>query len=410
MDAPSEAVTGSIFYEITVTGPGAAPTGNVALSDGNSTCDTGLLVAGGGGCSLIEATGTYQITASFNAPDKALPGMGLGRANYAAASVTTTEVVNETSTVLVVSKSLLTYGSEQGETFTATVTWAPQVTPASGMVLVKAGTLELCEISLNEAFVPDPPNPPTPVETGSCSPNAGELPSGHYGVVADYLGLPGDFLGSTSSSQSVMVNAAASSTILSLSSSTTTYGSENKEKLTAIVRGPVGAPYPTGTAIITAGSRKLCIVTLEHGTGSCSLARTELSVGRHAMLARYSGAASLLASTSAGDPTLLVGRAATSTSLSLSPATVAFRAEHRVRISVDVVAPGGLGFATGTVLVTSGSRTICAIALVHGKGSCLLARGALPVGSHRISARYEGSSELHGSMATRLVTVVKPVG
>ena len=75
---------------------------------------------------------------------------------------------------------------------------------------------------------------------------------------------------------------------------------------------------------------------------------------------------------------------------------------------MEVAAPAAVGFAKGTVLVTSGSKVLCSVVLVHGKGSCLLAPAELPVGSHRVSARYEGSPELHGSMATRVLTVVKP--
>ena len=113
----------------------------------------------------------------------------------------------------------------------------------------------------------------------ACSLTAGELAPGTYSSIATYLGLTGEFVGSTSSPQSGDGEAGASSTSLTLSSSTTTYGSENKERLTATVSGPAVSPYATGHVIFVTGSRKLCSLTLDRGIGRCTLSRTELSVG-----------------------------------------------------------------------------------------------------------------------------------
>src|SRR5208283_2537657 len=108
LSGPSSAVTGEIFYNVTVGGGGATPTGSVEISDTNTKCSA-VLIAGIGSCYLQEKTGNYQLTANYT------PASGDG--NYLAASGTANEVVDESNTVLSVSAGTLVYGLEQSASF-----------------------------------------------------------------------------------------------------------------------------------------------------------------------------------------------------------------------------------------------------------------------------------------------------
>jgi hypothetical protein len=134
LSGPSSAVTGHITYNVTVAGQGALPTGTVTVSDGTSTCSTNKLSQGIAACSLLEATGTYDVTAKYT-----------GDSNYAAATGDATEIVNESATSLTVSSATIVYGLEQTTSFSVTVTWPPGApTQTGGSAAVMAGSQTLC--------------------------------------------------------------------------------------------------------------------------------------------------------------------------------------------------------------------------------------------------------------------------
>ena len=304
---PSEAINGSIFYVVTVSGPGESATGNVVISDGTNTCTT---TVSQGGCGLAENTGTYQIEATYE-----------GDGDYLSASSTTAEVVNETVTSLALSKSALTYGGEQGESFTATVTWPPGAPVPTGTVLVVAGRRTLCVTSPLQLTYVEVDGVPSPITTGACAltaKQASEIGAGTYMVAAEYQPAKGiELVGSTSPAAPLTVSAAPTSTTLSLSSGKTSYGSENGETLRTAVSGPAGLSFVTGGVTISAASKVLCVVRLKKGTGGCALSRAQLAIGRHLIVADYAGSTNLVTSRSTSRM-LLVARASTSTSLSMS--------------------------------------------------------------------------------------------
>ncbi|MFZ2056504.1 MAG: Ig-like domain repeat protein, partial [Acidimicrobiales bacterium] len=393
LSGPSSAVTGLISYEVTVSGRGATPSGKVTVSDGTSTCTSALNAEGIGGCALQEDTGSYPVKAGYTGDD-----------NYRAASATTTEVVNETTTSLDVSTSTLVYGLEQSANFSVTV-YPPvgdDTAPSGTTVQLIAGKQTLCVTSPLVVTTVTVTNPVSgqPVQiteaTAACHLAPAAVAAGKYSVTADFPGESGSFVGSTSTSVPLTVVSAPTSTTLSVSNSTTSYGSESSETLTTRVSGPAGPSYVTGSVTFKTGSRTLCVTTLANGTGKCTLTRFQLSVGRYSLVADYQGTKSLVSSSSK-PLTLSVVAASTSTALSLSRTTVAFRTEQSERFTAQVAVPAGMAYASGTVVVTSGSRSLCTITLIRGKGTCSLTATELPVGSYQISARYEGSNELKAS-------------
>jgi Bacterial Ig-like domain (group 3) len=97
-------------------------------------------------------------------------------------------------------------------------------------------------------------------------------------------------------------------TVLSLSSSTVTYGKERVEKFSVKVSaGAPGTGVPTGWVVVESRSEFLCVVRLYRGKGSCSPADWALWPGSYKIAAYYSGDANFKPSSS-GKQTLTVRR------------------------------------------------------------------------------------------------------
>ena len=116
-----------------------------------------------------------------------------------------------------------------------------------------------------------------------------------------------NFLVSTSTSSSLTIARAESSTTLKLSATTVTVGREQVEKFTVTVRG--SGAFPAGKVAVKSGKTTLCTATLASGRGSCSPSASVLAAGKHSIVAVYAGDANFLASTSTSS-SLTVNRAA----------------------------------------------------------------------------------------------------
>jgi hypothetical protein len=403
LSGPSSAVTGHITYNATVAGQGALPTGTVVISDGTNSCTSNALSQGIGACSLQEATGTYQVTAKYT-----------GDSNYLAATGGATEVVNESATSLTVSSATIVYGLEQSTSFSVTVTWPPGApTPTGASVAVMAGSQTLCvaPLTLTYVTVVNPvsgvPNA-VPEDTGSCTTTPGAVPAGTYSVTAEFAGVTA-LVGSTSAPAALTVESAPTSTSLTVSRRSTTYGNESDETIVTKVGEPsAGALLVTGSVEVLSGTQVVCAATLNQGVGTCKLASAQLAVGRHSFTAEYGGTTSLVASSS-GPVSVLVDKALTTSALSLSDGVATFGNEQHVKFSARVGVPRGMSQTPGTVLVKSGSKRLCVIDLVHGKGSCSLGASELLVGRYSISAQYQGSNKLQVSVSRKqTLTITKP--
>jgi hypothetical protein len=86
-----------------------------------------------------------------------------------------------------------------------------------------------------------------------------------------------------------MSHARRSTVSLKLSASTVTSGHEKSLSL-AVTVTPVFSGHPAGTVTISAGSKKICSVTLVKGQGKCSPgSNTLLAPGTYKVIAAYAG-------------------------------------------------------------------------------------------------------------------------
>jgi hypothetical protein len=179
-------------------------------------------------------------------------------------------------TTLSLSNTKGTYGHLQVLRFTVRVSAASAGggTP-TGSATVVAGTKILCSVHLSSGM-------------GSCSPAATALgPHGRFALVAHYAGDM-TFSPSSSSLQTLTV-VSNSTTSLSLSRSSVTYGRENVLRFTVKVTGPGGVPTGNELVIVTVGGKILCSSPLSSGKGACSPAATALAPGTHLIMAHYNG-------------------------------------------------------------------------------------------------------------------------
>jgi len=189
-----------------------------------------------------------------------------------------------TSTVAALSPAKVTYGKEQAERVSVTVSAPAGATP-SGTVTVNAGTTVICS------------NVSLAAGQASCTVAATKLPAGTWHLTATYSGST-SLAPSTSTAQTLAIAKATSKITLSLSAAKVTYGHERSERLTVKVTSQYGG-IPTGKVAVKSGKTTVCTITLGSGKGSCTLAAKKLPAGTRTLIAVYGGNGDFTAATSA---------------------------------------------------------------------------------------------------------------
>jgi hypothetical protein len=187
-----------------------------------------------------------------------------------------------TSTSISLSAATVTYGHEQAEHVSVTVTSQHGV--PGGKVTVKSGTATVCTITLASG-------------KGSCTLTATKLPAGTQHLTASYGGSAA-FAGSVSAAKTLTVAKASTKTTLSLSAATVTFGHEQAEHLTVTV-APQFSGTPGGKVTIKTGTITVCTITLASGKGKCTLTARQLSRGTHTLIAAYPASSDFTGSASA---------------------------------------------------------------------------------------------------------------
>jgi len=113
-------------------------------------------------------------------------------------------------------------------------------------------------------------------------------------------------------------------------------------------------------------------------------------------VAAYYGGAIVFQTSHSVAQTFTVVKATTKTALALSASAITFGQEQSERLSV-AVAPQFGGIPAGTVTIKAGSRTLCAVTLKSGKGSCTLTPKELKPGTYQLTASYPGGTDFTGS-------------
>jgi hypothetical protein len=347
------------------------PTGTVTFEQGSTILGTGTLSNGSTSISSTALTvGTDTITATYN-----------GDSNFAASSGSTTETVSQaaTTTALAAAPAASVFG--QAVTFTATVTVnAPGSGTPKGTVTFKDGSTTVATVSLSG---------------GSASLMTTSLSVGSHTITASYNG--GVNFATSSGSTTETVSQDATTTAVSAAPGTSVFG--QPVTFTAIVTANApGSGTPKGTVTFRDGSTILASVALSGGAASFST--TLLSVRTHTLTTTYNGGVNF--ASSSGTTTETVTQAATTTALSATLASSVFGQPVTFTAIVTANAPGS-GTPQGTVTFRDGSTILASVAL--GNGAASYSTAALSVGSHTISATYNGGVNYAASSSSTTETV-----
>ncbi|HVX22894.1 MAG TPA: Ig-like domain-containing protein, partial [Acidimicrobiales bacterium] len=369
---------------VTVSSPDTP--GSIAVksaSGGTTLCTVTTWVNGVGTCTVSSGTvvpaGTYPAVTATYAGDANVSG-STGTTNWRVTGPTTV-------TVSAVAPSAA-YGNEHTVTITGTAS-ATSGTPTGTGTITNLTTGAVLGTGALDA-------------TGKLAVTLtdGQMPAGTYSVTFAYAGSP-TYSPATATPTTVTVTKATTTTMLT-APSTMTYGSESSGVFSVAV-APATSGTPTGTVTVKRGSTTLCTVTLSAGAGSCSPAATAVpaTTAAYAVTAVYAGDTNFATSMSAAH-TVTVGRATSSTSLVLTPSTVAFGAEGATTAAVTVSGPDVPASVAVKSSATTGT-TLCTVTnWVGGVGNCTVTgQRAVPAGSYpAVTATYAGDANVVGSAGT----------
>ncbi|WP_326608936.1 Ig-like domain repeat protein [Streptomyces scopuliridis] len=365
---------------VTAVPPGAGtPTGTVSFFDGATLLGTATLT--GGVATLTTSTlsvGSHSLTAVYN-----------GDVDFSGStSPVDVQTVTQagTSTALTSAPDPSVFG--QAKTLTATVTAVP---PGAG---TPTGTVSFFDGAtiLGTATLTG----------GVATLTTSTLSVGSHSLTAVYNGDV-DFTGSTSPVDVQTVTQATTSTALTSAPDPSVFG--QAKTLTATVTAvPPGAGTPTGTVSFFDGATLLGTATLTGGVAT--LTTSTLSVGSHSLTAVYNGDVDFTGSTSPVD-VQTVTQAGTTTALTSAPDPSVFGQPKILTATVAAVLPGA-GTPTGTVSFFDGAILLGTATLSGGVAT--FATSALGVGSHFLTAVYNGDVDFSGSTSPVDVQTVTQAG
>lgn len=359
--SPSTVVVGdTVTLTATVT---TGATGTVTFKDGGTTLGT---------ATLNSNTATFTTTGLTVGTHSSLTAVYGGDTNYAGStSSAQTVTVNKisTTTSIVASPSPATFA--QTVTLTATVTSSS----ATGTITFKDGSTPLATVTLSG---------------GTASTTVSNLTVGAHTITADYSGDASYAI--SSGSTSLTINKINTSTNLTVSNANPTVGSSIT--FTATV-----SPSSTGSVVFKDGTTVLDTISL-NGSSIATFSTTALSVGSHTVTAEYQGDSTHNGSTS-NSVGVNVAKLATTTTLVANPTTADVGSNVTLTATVSPT-------ATGNVIFKDGTTTLGTVAL-NGSSVATYTTNALTVGSHSITAAYQGDSTHDPSTSTPTTVTVNVI-
>ncbi|HWH12159.1 MAG TPA: Ig-like domain repeat protein [Solirubrobacteraceae bacterium] len=356
----------------------------VSFAAAGGSCDANTDGGGHASCSVTvnDAPGHYSAIAVF-----------AGDAGYDAISTTVPFTVNGiTTTTTYTGPTSGDYGVPV--TLTATLTDNSNSTGISGETVQIGFGAESCSGLTNGSGV------------ASCSVTPTDSPGGSpYTITASFAGDAPTYLASSDTSRKFTVNKAPTATTLTVApASPSVFGqpvtftatvSPNDNGGTIAFKDGAGTIVGCGAQAVSGVSHQATCVT------------PALSVGSHTVSAVYSGDGNYLGSTSA-NLTYKVNKAATTTTLTVSPASPSvFGQPVTFTATVAPVAPGA-GTPTGTVTFTDGGTTIAGCsarplsATSPDTATCTTAALSVAGSPHSIVATYGGDGSFLSSGSSAL--------
>ncbi|WP_413809541.1 beta strand repeat-containing protein [Streptomyces sp. OE57] len=377
--SPASPVCGetvTLCAQVAVVAPGTCtPTGTVTFTVAGGPTLTGTLNASGQACVTTAAipVGPHAVTATYGGNGNVSGSTGTGSVTVGQGASTTTLTISPASPVC-------------GET----VTLCAQVTVSPPSTCTPTGTVTF-------TIAGGPTLIGTLNASGQACVTTGAIPVGTHAVTATYAGNTG--VAGSSVSGSVSVGQAASTTALTITPASPVCG-QSVTLCAQVTTTPPGTCSPTGTVTFTIAGGPTLIGTL-NASGQACVTTGAIPVGTHAVTATYAGDTGVAGSSASGSVT--VGQAASTTALTITPASPACGQSVTLCAQVTTTSPGTCA-PTGTVTFTiAGGPTL--IGTLNATGQACVTTSAIPVGTHAVTATYAGDTGVAGSSASGSVTV-----
>jgi hypothetical protein len=223
-------------------------------------------------------------------------------------------------------------------------------------------------------------------------------------VTAAYSGDT-NFASSTSSlSGGQTVVKANTTTTVTSSPNTSMYGQSITFTAT-VTAGAPGAGKPTGMVTFMDGASTLGLPVTLASSGKATYSTSALPTANNTVTAVYSGDTNFNTSASSHAVSQVVNKANTTTKVTSSAATSASGQPVTFTATVSVVAPGS-GTPSGTVQFKIGGTNFGSPVALSSGSATSSATTTLSVGSHTITAVYNGDTNFNGSISAGLTQVV----
>jgi Bacterial Ig-like domain (group 3)/Galactose oxidase, central domain len=365
---PSPAGFGQkVTLAATVTVASGTATGKVTFLDGASILGTVPVAAGSASLDISTlAVGSHNLTAQY----------GADPLNAPSTSAPAVEVIGQESTNT--SLSSAPNPSDVGELvqFTATI---HSPTAATGSVVFRDGNKVVGTI---------------PLKGNTAVYSTSSLSSGRHVMTAAYSG-DASHGGSTSSALNQQVIQQTTTTALTVSTATATYG-QNISLRAAVT----GAGSMAGAVLFRDGSTSLGSVNLTNKQATLRIAT--LNAGPHSITANYTGDPTHSGSTSSSVPVTITQATPTITiRSSQNPSAPG----QPVTFVARVAGPGPVA-PSGTVSFSDGANAFGTPQPISS-GSANISTSSLSAGSHAISAAYSGNANYTSAASTPLNQVVQ---
>jgi hypothetical protein len=223
---------------------------------------------------------------------------------------------------------------------------------------------------------------------------------GSYTITASYAGDT-NFIGSTSSALTQVVNQAATTTSLTSSPNPSLVG--ESVTFTATVAPEFAAPTPpTGNVTFLDGATPLGTVAIDVD-GVATFTTSTLGAGSYTLRATYAGDTNFGGSDS-NELSQIVGQVATTTSLTSNPnpSTYGESVTFTATVAPEFAAPTP---PTGNVTFLDGATPLGTVA-IDAAGVATFTTDLLDVGSYTITASYAGDTSYVSSASDALTQVV----
>jgi phosphatidylinositol-3-phosphatase len=378
---------GTASATVTLATISGAPISGRAVSFAINAAPAGSAQTDAAGAAILSGINMTGVNAGSYAG--ALTVTFAGDASHQGSSTTGTLTVAPAATATALVASPSTIGLLQPVRLTATVT------PATSSFGAVAGSMQF--------FVNGTPLGSSAVTSGTATLTANGMPSGADAVTATYV-PDGNHLGSASAPSVITVAPAAASTF-TFAISPSPVPSGQSSVLVAVVETLAGVLPTDGSVQFFDGQTVVGTANVASGVAATTSA---LTLGTHAIVARYLGTPALAASTSA--PTVAtvcqgVPPRAVRETLTISPASATLGQPVTVTAALSAAAP----LPTGSIYllvdnVFAGAQTIAPIA---GAAGASVTIQALSRGIHVITVLYGGDAVFAAQSSSPAFIVVQ---